>query len=106
MVCIPTVFSVVDSYPKIGVIGIDKLNRDMFLFLGVNVVPSIRVSMSLVFKVCVLCDIYREIILLSPINLFIVVSEFSDKNYCCQGVLVLSCVSRIFEESLTYVKAH
>ena len=40
LACIPTVFSVVDSYPKVSIIGVDKLNRDMILFLGVNVVPS------------------------------------------------------------------
>ena len=84
----------------------DESNRDMLLSLSVDVVPCVRVSFSLVFKVCLLCDVCWEIILLSPVNSFVFVSEFSDKDYCCQDVLVLSCVSRMFEESLTYVRAH
>ena len=84
----------------------DKFNRDMISSVGVKVIPSIRVSLSLVFKICILCDMCWEIILLSPVNLFVFVCKFSDKDYCHQDVLVLSCVSRTFEKSLTYVKVH
>ena len=66
----------------------DKFNRNVIFSVGVDIVPSIRVFLSLVFKVCVLCDMCWEIVLLSPVNLFVFVSEFSDGDYCCQGVLV------------------
>ena len=84
----------------------DKFDRDVILFPRINIVPSIRVFLSLVFKVCILCDMRWEIILLSPVNSFVFISEFSNEDYCHQGVLVLSCVSRMFKESLTYVKVH
>ena len=104
--CIPAVFSVDEFYPKVGVVGVDEFDRDVALFLRVDVVTSVGVSLSLVFKVCVFCDVCWEIVLLSPVNSFVFVSEFSNKDYCRQDVLVLSCVSRTFEESLTYVKVH
>ena len=104
--CIPAVFSVDEFYPEVGVVGVDEFDRDVALFLRVDVVPGIRVSVSLVFKVRLFCDVCWEIVLLSPVNSFVFVSEFSNKDYCRQFVWVLSCVSRTFEESLTYVKAH
>ena len=84
----------------------DEFDRNVALLFGVDVVPSVGASVSLVFKVRLFCDVCWEVILLSPVNSFVFVSEFSDEDYCCQGVLVLSCVSRTFEESLTYVKVH
>ena len=104
--CIPAVFSVDKFYPEVGVIGVDEFDRDVVLFSRIDVIPGIGVSLSLVFKVRLFCDVCWEIILLSPVNSFVFVSEFSDKDYCRQGVPVLSCVSRMFEESLTYVKVH
>ena len=104
--CIPAVFSVNEFYPEVGVVGVDEFDRNVALFLRVDVIPGIRVSVSLVFKVRLFCDVCWEIVLLSPVNSFVFVSEFSDKDYCRQVVRVLSCVSRTFEESLTYVKVH
>ena len=104
--CIPAVFSVDKFYPEVGVVGVDEFDRDVALLFGVDVIPGIRVSVSLVFKVRLFCDVRWEIILLSPVNSFVFISEFSDKDYCCQFVRVLSCVSRTFEKSLTYVKVH
>ena len=84
----------------------DEFDRDVVLLFRVDVVSGVGVALSLVFKVCVFCDVCWEIVLLSPVNSFVFVSEFSDEDYCCQGVLMLSCVSRMFKESLTYVKVH
>ena len=75
-------------YPKVGVIDMDEFNRDVALSWGVNVVSCIRIFLSLVFKIHPFCDMCWEIVLLSPVNLFVFVSEFSDEDYCCQGVLV------------------
>ena len=93
-------------YPKVGVVDVDEFDRNVTLLFRVDVIPGIGVSVSLVFKVCVFCNVRWEVVLLSPVNSFVFVSEFSDKDYCRQGVSVLSCVSRTFEESLTYVKVH
>ena len=90
----------------VGIVGVDEFDRNVALLFRVNVVPSVRVSLSLVFKVRLFCDVCWEIVLLSPVNSFVFVSEFSDEYYCRQVVWVLSCVSRTFEESLTYVKVH
>ena len=88
LVCIPTVFSVDEFYPMIGVVGTDEFDGDVTLFPRINVIPSVRASVSLVFKICVLCDVCWEIVCLSPVNSFVFVSEFSDEDYCRQSVLV------------------
>ena len=93
-------------YPEVGIVGVDKFDRNVALLFRVDVVPSVGISVSLVFKVHLFCDVCWEVVLLSPMNSFVFVSEFSDKDYCRQSVLVLSCISRTFEESLTYVKVH
>ena len=104
--CVPAVFSVDEFYPEVGVVDVDEFDRNVTLLFRIDVIPGVGVSVSLVFKVCVFCDVRWEIVLLSSVNSFVFVSEFSDKDYCCQGVPVLSCVSRTFEKSLTYVKVH
>ena len=104
--CIPAVFSVDKFYPKVGIVNVDKFDGNVTLLFRVDVIPGVGISVSLVLKVCVFCDVCWEIVLLSPVNSFVFVSEFPDKDYCRQGVLVMSCVSRTFEESLTYVKVH
>ena len=104
--CIPAVFSVDKFYPEVGVVGVDEFNGNVALLFRVNVVSSIGVSVSLVFKIRLFCDVCWEVVLLSPVNSFVFVSEFSNKDYCRQGVQMLSCILRTFEESLTYVKVH
>ena len=106
MSCVPAVFSVDKFYPEVGVVDVDEFDRNVALLFRVDVIPGVGVSVSLVFKVGLFYDMCWEIVLLSPVNSFVFVSEFSDKDYCCQSVLVMSCVSRTFEESLTYVKVH
>ena len=66
----------------------DEFDRNVAFLFRVDVVPSVGVSMSLVFKVCLFCDVHWEIVLLSPMNSFVFVSEFSDEDYCCQVVQV------------------
>ena len=86
--CIPAVFSVDKFYPRVGVVGVDEFDRNVTLLFRINVIPGVGVALSLVFKVCVFCDVCWEVILLSPVNSFVFVSEFSNKDYCRQGVLV------------------
>ena len=72
----------------VGIVGVDEFDRDVTFLFRVNVVPSVGVSLSLIFKVRLFCDVCWEIVLLSPVNLFVFVSEFSDEDYCCQVVQV------------------
>ena len=65
----------------------NKFDGDMIFSMGIDVIPSIRISLSLAFKVCVLCNVCWEIVLLSPMNSFVFVFEFSDEDYCCQSVI-------------------
>jgi len=44
-----------DLNPKVGVIYLDKFDRDM-VFSEVNVISSFGVSLSVVFKVCIYFD--------------------------------------------------
>ena len=85
LVCDPSVIVPVDLDPKIGVVYLDKFDRDM-VFPEVDVISSFGVSLSVVFKVCVYFDMCWEIVLLSPMNSFVFISEFANKYYCCQGV--------------------
>ena len=88
---IPAVFSVDEFYPKVSIVGVDEFDRNVALFLRVDVISGIRVSVSLVFKVRLFCDVCWEIVLLSPVNSFVFVSEFSDEDYCrqvCSGVVL------------------
>ena len=89
--CIPAVFSVDEFYPEVGVVDMDEFDGNVALFLRVNIIPGIRVSVSLVFKVRLFCDMCWEIVLLSPVNSFVFVSEFPDEDYCrqvCTGVVL------------------
>ena len=85
LVCDPSIVVPANLDPKIGVIYLDKFNRNV-VFPEVNVISGFGVSVSVVFKVCVYFDVCWEIILLSPMNSFIFFSEFSNEDYCCQGV--------------------
>jgi len=85
LVCDPNIVVPADLNPNIGVIYLDKFDRNV-VFPEVNVVSGSGVSVSMVFKVCIYFDMCWEIVLLSPMNLFIVISEFANKDYCHQGV--------------------
>jgi len=61
----------------VGVVGFDKFDRSVCLSRGIDVVPGIRVSWSLVVEVCVNFDVYWEIVLLSPEDLDKVITECS-----------------------------
>ena len=85
MVYDPGVIFPVDLDPKIGVVYLDEFDRDV-CFPEVDIISSVRVSLSLIFKICVYFDMCWDIILLSPMNLFVFVSEFTDKYDRYQGV--------------------
>ena len=52
--------------PKISFVCLDKFDRDGPSTWSVKVISSVRIVYSVVFKVCVFCDVCWEIILLSP----------------------------------------
>jgi len=86
LVCDPTVIVPADLDPKIGVVYLDKFDRDVVL-PKVNIISGFGVSVSVVFKVCIYFDMCWEIILLSPMNLFVFVSEFANEYHCHQVVI-------------------
>jgi len=51
--------------PKIGFVCLDKFDRDGSSTWSVKLVSGVRIVYSVVFKVCVLCDVCWEIVLLS-----------------------------------------
>ena len=57
----------------------------MYFLWKVDIVSSIFVSESVVFKVCVAFDMFWEIVLLSSVNSLVLIKS-SDKYYCHQGV--------------------
>ena len=75
-----------ELYPEVDFICLNKLNGDVVLCCCIDVVSVSRITRSLVFKVCVLCDVCWEIILLSPVDSFVFLSKFSDKYYCHQDI--------------------
>ena len=55
--CNPSVVSPMELYPKIGVICLDEFNGDVYSACSIDIVPSVRVSLSLVFKVYIYFDV-------------------------------------------------
>ena len=74
LVSLPRVLSSDELDPTIGVVNLDKF-KGSFSICCIKVVPSIRVSWSLIFKVDVYFDMCWEIVLLSPEDLCELVTE-------------------------------
>ena len=62
----PGIVVSVNLDPKIGVVCLDKFNGDGSSVWGVKVISGVKIVYSVVFEVCVLCDVCWEIVLLSP----------------------------------------
>jgi len=104
LICDPLVVFPEDFYPVIFIFYFDEFNSSICFLWEVDVVSSVFVSGSVVFKVCFAFDVSWEIVLLSPMYSLVLI-ESSNKYYCCQGVYwYLSCISRTSEKSLTCVK--
>ena len=82
----PTVWFPKKSNPVIGVVYLDKFNSCVWFVWKVNVVSVVGVSWSLVFVIGVSFYVCWKIVLLSSVNSFVFVFEFSNKCYCRQGV--------------------
>ena len=63
--------------PKVGVVCLNEFDKEILSSWCIKVVPSIRMFWSLVFEVCILCDVCWEIVLLSPGDLYELVIESS-----------------------------
>jgi len=85
LVCVPLVVFPEEFYPKVVVFYFDKFNDSMCFLWEIDVVSGVFMSGSVVFKVCFAFDVCWEIVLLSPVNPF-VLFKGSDKYYCRQGV--------------------
>jgi len=85
LVCGPLVVFPEEFYPIVFIFYFDKFNRSMCPFWEVDVVSSVFMSWSVVFKVCFAFDMFWKIVLLSPVNSLVLIKS-SDEYYCCQGV--------------------
>ena len=74
-----------ESYPEVFVANFDKFNSCMCSFGKINIVSSVFMSRSMIFKVYLDFYVLWEIVLLSPVNPPVLV-KFSNKYYCRQGV--------------------
>ena len=72
----PLVLSSDKLDPDVGVVSFDKFERS-FSSCSVKVIPGVGVFWSLVVKVNVLFDVCWEIVLLSPEDLYELVTESS-----------------------------
>ena len=87
--------------PKISFVCLDEFDRDGPSTWSVKVISGVRIVYSVVFKVCVLCDVCWEIVLLSPDDACKLVVEYSVLNGRHDGN---SSVFQELVESLTCVK--
>ena len=85
LVCVPLVVFPEKSYPKVVIFYFDKFNNSVCFLWEIDIVPSIFVSGSVIFKVCFDFNMLWKIVLLSSVNSLVLV-KFSDEYYCCQDV--------------------
>ena len=85
LVRVPLIIFPEEFYPMVIVFYFDEFNNSVCFLWKVNVVSGIFMSSSVVFEVCFAFDVYWEIVLLSPVNSFVLFKS-SDKYYCRQGV--------------------
>jgi len=85
LVCVPLVIFPEEFYPIVFVFYFDEFDDSMCFLWEVNVVSGIFMSGSVVFEVCFSFDVCWKIVLLSPVNSFVLFKS-SDKYYCRQDV--------------------
>jgi len=73
---LPLVLSSDKFDPDVGVVGFDEFEWSLSV-LSVKVIPGVGVSWSLIFKIYVSCYVCWEIVLLSPKDLYELVTESS-----------------------------
>ena len=86
LVCVPLVIFPEEFYPIVFVFYFDEFDDPVCFLWEVNVVSGIFMSGSVVFKVCFAFDVCWKIVLLSPMDSFILFKS-PNKYYCRQGVI-------------------
>jgi len=86
LVCVPLVIFPEDFYPIVFVFYFDKFDSSACFLWEVNVISGVFMSGSVIFEVCLAFNVCWEIVLLSPVNSFILFKS-SDEYYCRQGVI-------------------
>ena len=85
LVCVPLVIFPEEFYPIVFVFYFDEFNNSVCFLWEIDVISGVFMSGSVVLEVCLAFDVCWEIVLLSPVNSFILFKS-SDKYYCRQGV--------------------
>jgi len=86
LVCVPLVIFPEEFYPIVFVFYFDEFNDSACFLWEVDVISGVFMFVSVVFKVCLAFDVCWEIVLLSPVNSFILFKS-SNEYYCRQGVI-------------------
>jgi len=86
LVCVPLVIFPEEFYPIVFVFYFDKFDNSVCFLWEIDVISGVFMSGSVVLEVCLAFDVCWEIVLLSPMDSFILF-ESPDEYYCRQGVI-------------------
>jgi len=86
LVCVPLVFFPEEFYPIVFVFYFDKFDNSVCFLWEIDVISGVFMSSSVIFEVRSAFDVCWEVVLLSPVNSFILFKS-SDEYYCRQGVI-------------------
>jgi len=84
LIGVPLVVFPEDFYPVVFVFYFDEFDGSVCFLWEVDVVSSVSMSGSVIFKVCFAFNVFREVVLLSSVNSLVLI-ESSDEYYCRQG---------------------
>jgi len=85
LVCVPLVIFPEEFYPIVFVFYFDEFDGSVCFLWEIDVISGVFMSGSVIFKVRFAFDVCWEIVLLSPVNSFILFKS-SDEYYCRQDV--------------------
>jgi len=86
LVCVPLVIFPEEFYPIVFVFYFDEFDDSVCFLWEIDVISGVFMSASVIFEVRFAFDVCWEIVLLSPVNSFILFKS-SDEYYCRQDVI-------------------
>jgi len=86
LVCVPLVIFPEEFYPIVFVFYFDEFDDSVYFLWEIDVISGVFMFVSVIFEVCFAFNVCWEIVLLSPVNSFILFKS-SDEYYCRQGVI-------------------
>ena len=86
LVCVPLVIFPEEFYPVVFVFYFDEFDNSVCFLWEIDVISGVFMSVSVVLEVCLAFDVCWEIVLLSPMDSFVLFKS-PNKYYCRQGVI-------------------